>query len=82
MLMETSQSPSEYRGQLEKGDPLLLEIAFDGLSWLVHDSLQRGLIKGINTGYNSQTCLEIFVDDTNALIENEDKILVKYNNDI
>ena len=50
-------------------------IALDGLSWLVHENMDKGIMKGINIGNNYQICLELFADDTNALIANREKSL-------
>ncbi|MCO5548209.1 hypothetical protein L7F22_001666 [Adiantum nelumboides] len=51
--------------------PLLFVIVADALGWLVQDSLNQGLIKGLPIfGNPKDLCLQQFADDTNAIIQN------------
>lgn len=50
---------------------LLYAVAVDGLNWLVQDSISSGRVKGVTLGNGEQVCIEMFTDDTNALLENE-----------
>ena len=53
--------------------PLLYAVAVDGLNWLVQDRINKSRMKGVTLGNGEQVCIEMFVvDDTNALVENDD----------
>ena len=49
--------------------PLLYAVAADGLNWLVQDRIQDGCLNGVMLGNGSQACIEMFADDTNAMLE-------------
>ena len=52
--------------------PLLYAIATDGLNWLVHDKIQDRRLNGVMLGNGSQVCIKMFVDNINAVVENEE----------
>ncbi|MCO5576231.1 hypothetical protein L7F22_030040 [Adiantum nelumboides] len=51
--------------------PLLYAVAADGLNWLVHDRINSGKMQGIVIDNGDQICIEMFVDDTNAIMQND-----------
>ena len=55
--------------------PLLYAIAADGFSFLVEKKVREGEITGIQIPGDNQLCLQLFADDTNALLKNEDRNL-------
>ena len=52
--------------------PLLYAIAADGLNWLIKDKVIKGEIQGITLPDGEQLCTQMFADDTNILINNEE----------
>ena len=52
--------------------PLLYAIAADGLNWLIKDKINKGEIQGITLPNGGQMCTQMFADDTNILINNEE----------
>ena len=53
--------------------PLLYAIATDGLSWLVNNRIKQGKMEGIHLpGQHGHMCLQLFADDTNALVANKE----------
>lgn len=55
--------------------PLLYAIASDGLSCLVNNRIESGQLKGISLSDQEKICMQLFADDTNALIKNEEASL-------
>ena len=53
--------------------PLLYAVAADGLNWLVQDRIQAGCLNGVILGNGSQVCIEMFADDTNAVVKNDER---------
>lgn len=59
--------------------PLLYAIATDGLSWLVEDRISKHRIESIKLPQSSkQMCLQLFVDDMNALVANKEASLKEF----
>ena len=58
--------------------PLLYAIAANGLTWLVCDKKEKQVIKGIQIDEQTQMCLELFADDTDALVANEESNLKEF----
>lgn len=52
--------------------PLLYAIASDGLNWLIKDRVKKGALAGIRLPNGEQMCTQMFADDTNCLISNEE----------
>ena len=52
--------------------PLLYAVAPDGLNWLMQDRTNIGRMKSVTLGNGEQVCIEIFEDDSNALVDNEE----------
>ena len=53
--------------------PLLYAITADELNWLVQDRIQDGHLNGVMFGNGSQVCIEMFADDTNAVVEKHER---------
>lgn len=53
--------------------PLLYAIAADGLNWIIKDRINKGEISGIQIPNGEQMCIQMFVDDTNAIIDNAEE---------
>ena len=60
--------------------PLLYAIASDGLSCLVANRVMTGDIQGISLPDNSQLCMQLFADNTSALIKNDERSLRAFGN--
>ena len=45
---------------------------------LVQDKMDKGKIKGIRIDEKEQVCLELFADDTNPLVANEEESLKEF----
>ena len=50
----------------------------DGLDWLVQDRIDKGRLKGATFGNREQVCNEMFANDTNALVEYDDKSIEQF----
>ena len=58
--------------------PLLYAIVSDGLSCLVENRVNTGDLQGISLPDNKQLCMQLFADDTSALIRNEERFLKSF----
>lgn len=59
--------------------PLVYAIAIDGLSWLVEDRIRKHRIEVIKLPHSTkQMCLQLFADDTNALVANKEASLKEF----
>ena len=43
------------------------------INWLVQDRIQDGHLNDVLLGNGSQVCIKMFADDTNAVVENEER---------
>ena len=55
--------------------PLLYAIASDGLSCLVANRMETGVLQGIKLPNNQHLCMQLFADDTSALIKQDERSL-------
>ena len=59
--------------------PLLFAIAADSSVWLVKDRILSGHLHGISLpNSNEEMCLQLFADDSNALVRNDSRSLVTF----
>ena len=66
--------PSDFQDPIGKVAPTSSPICnCCKLNWLVQDRIQDGRLNGVMLGNGSHVCLEMFADDTNAVVENEER---------
>ena len=47
-------------------------MAIDGLSWLVQEKRSSKYIQGVVLGNGEQACIDMFANDTNAIVDNDE----------
>ena len=56
----------------------MYDIADNGLNWLVKDKINTEKVKGIVLGNGKQVCIDKFANDTNDLVENDERSIFQF----